>query len=110
MRALFPDNTVLCNFAAVHRLGLLRDFLRGRGRWTDAVAAEAQASARFLPDLRQIFQEGWLGEPIEILRQIDVEAVEILRQNVFGGPPRRPTQHLGKAQNCHIIVAWLEFA
>ena len=35
VQGLFPDNTVLCNFAAVERLDLLRDWLRGRGRWTE---------------------------------------------------------------------------
>lgn len=38
---LFPDNTVLCNFAAVNRLDLLKSVLSGRGRWTEAVAYEA---------------------------------------------------------------------
>jgi len=35
---LFPDNTVLCNFAAVDRLDLLQAVLNGRGRWTPTVA------------------------------------------------------------------------
>lgn len=34
---VFPDNTVLCNFAAIERLDLLIGWLRGRGRWTEAV-------------------------------------------------------------------------
>lgn len=110
MRALFPDNSVLCNFAAVHRLDLLRDFLRDRGKWTEAVAAEAFASARVFPDLIRIADEGWLGQPIEIVRKADIDAVEVLRQRVFGGRLARPTQHLGEAQTCHIIVAWTEYA
>ena len=48
---LFPDNTVLCNFAAVNRLDLLRSVLGGRGRWTEAVAYEASRSAAKLPPL-----------------------------------------------------------
>lgn len=31
--AVFPDNTVFCNFAAVERIDLLIAWLRGRGRW-----------------------------------------------------------------------------
>ena len=46
---LFPDNTVLCNFAAVDRLDLLKSVLNGRGRWTEAVAYEASRSASKLP-------------------------------------------------------------
>lgn len=110
MKALFPDNSVLCNFAAVQRLDLLRDFLRGRGRWTEAVAAEAAASAGFFPELRRIHAEGWLGEPIEIVRRDDIKAVELLRERVFGGGPHKATQHLGEAQTCHIIVHWTQFA
>ncbi|GAA2490405.1 hypothetical protein GCM10010406_28160 [Streptomyces thermolineatus] len=41
----FPDNTVLCNFAAVDRLPLLEKVLDGRGRWTQAVAHEARRVA-----------------------------------------------------------------
>jgi hypothetical protein len=48
---LFPDNTVLCNFAAVDRLDLLKAVLDGRGQWTEAVAYEASRSASALPAL-----------------------------------------------------------
>lgn len=41
---IFPDNTVLCNFAAVERIDLLMDWLRGRGRWCAAVHREASDS------------------------------------------------------------------
>ena len=49
---LFPDNTVLCNFAAVNRLDLIKSVLNGRGRWTEAVEYEASRSASRLPALR----------------------------------------------------------
>jgi hypothetical protein len=58
--AVFPDNTVLCNFAAVSRLDLLRNWLRGRWRWCEAVAREAAQSSAFLPDLVNIgLRGGW---------------------------------------------------
>ena len=65
---LFPDNTVLCNFAAVDRLDLIKSVLNGRGRWTEAVAYEASRSASRLPALRGLVAEGWLDEPIEITK------------------------------------------
>ena len=101
--AVFPDNTVLCNFACVGRADLLGAHLRGRGRWVEAVAAEAEASACHLPDLRRLIEGGWLGEPIEITRPTDVRAVESLRVNVFGGTRTRPLQHLGEAQSCFLL-------
>lgn len=108
--ALFPDNTVLCNFAAIRRLDLLRDFLRGRGRWTEAVAAEAESSASFLPALRTLRAEGWLADPIVVSDPSDVRAIEAVRINVFGGSVQRRTQHLGEAQTCHIIATWHQYA
>ena len=45
---------VLCDFAAVDRLDLLRSVLDGRGRWTEAVAYEARKSARYLPALAML--------------------------------------------------------
>ncbi len=109
-RFLFPDNTVLCNFAAVDRLDLLENFLRGRGRWTEAVAAETEASARILPALGPLVTAGWLGDPIVVDRAADIAAVELVRLNVFGGRSSRRTEHLGEAQTCHVIATWKEFA
>lgn len=62
----FPDTTVLCNFAAVGKLNLLRDLLDGRGRWTEAIAYEISRSARVIPALGDIPGDGWLGDPIAI--------------------------------------------
>jgi hypothetical protein len=50
----FPDNTVLCNFATVGALALLEQVLDGRGRWVEAIAHEAEQSARYLPALAQV--------------------------------------------------------
>lgn len=99
-RGLFPDNTVLCNFAAVDRLDLLRDWLRGRGRWTAAVAFEAGRSARHLPALSDVLDEGWLGEPIEVSWEEDVDRT---RRVVFGGRRQEPLKHLGEAETCVLI-------
>jgi len=105
----FPDNTVLCNFAAVSRLRLLKEILRGRGRWVEAIYSEASNSAKVYPDLESIAQEGWLGEPITIDDEEDIKLVERIRRAVFGGSAQRPTQHLGEAQTCHVILNWPSF-
>ena len=52
--AFFPDNTVLCNFAAVDRIDLLRSVLSEHGRWTEAVAYEASRSAAHLRSLASL--------------------------------------------------------
>jgi hypothetical protein len=108
--AFFPDNTVLCNFAAVERLGLLRSVLRERGRWMEAVAYEASRSARHLPALADLVGDGWLGEPIEVTSAVDIQAIEQIRRAAFGGTDDRPLQHLGEAQTCYVIKHWADFA
>jgi hypothetical protein len=50
---LFPDNTVLCNFAALDRLDLLAAVLGGRARWTEDVAYETGKSAGGHPQPQQ---------------------------------------------------------
>jgi hypothetical protein len=107
---LFPDNTVLCNFAAVDRLDLLKAVLGGRGRWTEAVADEARRSARVLPALQGFAGAGWLDEPIEIVDDPNILAIERIRRAVFGGTDDKPRQHLGEAQTCYVILNWAGFA
>ena len=106
---LFPDNTVLCNFAAVDSLDLLKAVLDGRGRWTTAVAYEAARSSRMLPPLRGLTVEGWLGNPIEISDEADVLQINRIRRIVFGGTDDKPLKHLGEAETCYIVQHWSEF-
>jgi hypothetical protein len=107
---LFPDNTVLCNFAAVNRLDVIKSVLRGRGRWTEAVAFEASRSASKLPALQGLATEGWLDEPIEISGESDIQAINRIRRGVLGGTDDEPLKHLGEAQTCYIIKNWAGFA
>lgn len=105
----FPDNTVLCNFAVVDALTLLRKILDERGRWTDAVAQEADNSSSILPALRSVRTDGWLGDPVEVSKKHEVEEIHAIRRAVFGGGDK-PTKHLGEAQTCYIIKNWPSFA
>ncbi|NWF26571.1 hypothetical protein HW130_09840 [Streptomyces sp. PKU-EA00015] len=100
----FPDNTVLCNFAAVDRLPLLEAVLDGRGRWTQAVAYEAEQSSRHHPPLRGISEGGWLRDPIEITDSRELTEVERVRRAVFGGVASQPLKHLGEAETCVLIT------
>jgi len=106
---LFPDNTVLCDFAAVGRIDLLKEVLGGRGRWTEAVAHEASQSARYLPALASLATGKWLGAPIEITEESDIQQIERIRRVVFGGTEAKPLRHLGEAQSCYVILNWAEF-
>ena len=105
---VFPDNTVLCNFAAVSRLDLLKDWLRGRGRWCEAVAFEARRSAAVHPALAGIVNDGWLGAPVELDHDAAI-TVDRIRRVVFGGDSTQPLKHLGEAQTCYAIRHLTEF-
>ncbi|MGW4562448.1 hypothetical protein ACWEN3_08610 [Streptomyces sp. NPDC004561] len=106
----FPDNTVLCNFAAADALGLLRAVLDGRGRWTEAVAYEAHRSAQCAhARLADVSADGWLGDPLVIDDDTEADIVERVRRAAFGGAPGAPRQHLGEAQTLHVIQNWPEF-
>lgn len=97
---LFPDNTVLCNYAAVDRVRLLVELLNGNGRWTQAVHFEATSSARSLPALHELIQGGSMGEPIEVF---EADRIERIRRGWFGGSSDRPLEHLGEAETCYLI-------
>lgn len=110
IRYLFPDNTVLCNFGVVNRLDLLETILNGRGRWTSAVAGEAEASAQYVPALRAVASAGWMSDPIEITEDTDILHIDRIRRVVFGGTDAKPLQHLGEAETCYVMTTWPEFA
>lgn len=106
---LFPDNTVLSNFASVHQLALLAELLDGSGRWVEAVAYECHQSAKYYQDLAAVHSDGWLGAPIAITDETDALQVEGIRKAVFGGTAAKPTQHLGEAQTIHVLARWPDF-
>lgn len=107
---LFPDNTVLCNFAAVERLDLLQSVLNGQGRWTAAVAYEATRSARVHPALSKLMSDGWMGDPIEITDGSEIQRINRIRRAVFGGTDDQPLKHLGEAETCYLLRERVEFA
>lgn len=97
---LFPDNTVLCNYACVDRIDLLEDLLSGNGRWTQAVEYEASRSSDIWPDMNKLFEKQILGESIEIQ---DAEMVQKIRIARLGGDSKKPLQHLGEAETVYLI-------
>lgn len=101
--AVFPDTTVFCNFAAVGKSDLLGGFLRGRGRWTEAVMSEVEQSRGHLPDLKTVLEGGWMGEPVGLDSDEEIRQVERIRRNVFGGGLDQLTKHLGEAMTCHVL-------
>lgn len=99
---LFPDNTVLVNFALVGRVDLFGELVDGRGAWTHTVAEECGRSAREvgleslarMPDL--------LGQPLVASRQERTDAL-VLRQRLTS-PGDADRKHYGEAECLAIIL------
>ncbi len=53
---LFPDNTVLINFALLHRMDLLEALANGNGRWTVTIEADCVWSLSAPPMLAPSFR------------------------------------------------------
>jgi predicted nucleic acid-binding protein len=99
---MFPDNTVLINFAIINRMDLLERLANGNGRWCATVATECKESAK-LPALAALDGAGQIfGEPL-FPNEAEHQDVRVLRDQL-AGPGDRPTQHLGEAETLAIVV------
>jgi predicted nucleic acid-binding protein len=99
---MFPDNTVLINFAIINRMDLLERLANGNGQWCATVATECAESAKraemtALGDAGDIF-----GEPL-FPDEAELQDVRVLRDQL-AGPGDLPSQHLGEAETLAIIV------
>lgn len=99
---LFPDNTVLINFAIINRMDLLSRLANGHGRWCATVAHECAQSAKVagleaLAGVGDIFGEPLFPEPAEL------QDARILRDEL-AGPGDAGNAHLGEAETLAIII------
>jgi len=99
---MFPDNTVLINFAIINRIDLLERLANGHGQWCATVASECAESARH-PGLAALSGvEESFGEPL-YPDAAEHQDVRVLR-NQLASPGDPPTKHLGEAETIAIIV------
>ena len=99
---MFPDNTVLINFAIINRMDLLEKLANRNGRWCATVATECAESGR-LPELAALDGAGEIfGEPL-FPDEAEHQDVRVLREQL-AGPGDLPTQHLGEAETIAIVV------
>jgi hypothetical protein len=100
---LFPDNTVLVNFALINRMDLLERLANGRGRWCATVADECARSAQE-PGLGamtiawDIFGAPWYPE--SGAERLDVQGLR-LELSQPGDPAHK---HLGEAETLAIMI------
>jgi predicted nucleic acid-binding protein len=99
---MFPDNTVLINFAIINRMDLLGRLANGNGQWCATVATECAESAK-RPDLGALGGAAAIfGEPL-FPDAAEHQDVCVLRVQL-ASPGDLPTQHLGEAETIAIIV------
>lgn len=102
MAKLFlPDNTVLINFALLHRMDLLAELIRGQGAWCVSVARECRASSEYprLEDLRDA--AAIFGAPL-IPDAAELVDTRLLRESV-ASPGDPSTKHLGEAETVAVV-------
>lgn len=98
---LFPDNTVLINFAVINRMDLLGRLVGDHGQWCATVAQECAASAA-RPELSALAAAGQIfGSPLHPEPAEHLET-RVLRDSL-ARPGDGPHQHLGEAETIAIM-------
>ena len=104
-RLVFPDTTVLVNFALVDEMSLLALLVGENGCWCGTVASECddQASKQGLPRMREAHQV--FGEPLRM--QTQREFIDFrLNQDFFRQASSNPeATHAGESETLAIISA-----
>lgn len=101
MALIFPDNTVLINFAYCDEMELLGKIVAGRGTWTASVASECDDKASVLDLPMMAASHTIFGEP---LRPDRVEHIQTrIHKDHFKQPGDGPKKHLGESETLAII-------
>jgi hypothetical protein len=98
---LFPDNTVLVNFALVSRMALLETLLARRGKWTLTIAGECDRGSRIPGQQDMALAASFLGEPIVPTAGERISTLVIQAQ--LAAPGDRASAHLGEAESFAVI-------
>lgn len=99
---LFPDNTVLVNFAYINRMDLLERLSNGRGRWCATVAWECDRSSA-QPALGAMAQAHHIfGEPLRPDNGAEHVTTRTLRERL-ARPGDDSHKHLGEAETLAIM-------
>lgn len=101
---LFPDNTVLVNFALLGRSDLLERLVNGRAAWTATVSAECERSSRLqgLNELKRM--PSIFGDPLFLETAKEIVDTATIR-NLMAAPTEPETAHLGEAEAVAIITS-----
>ena len=99
---IFPDTSLLMNFAAVSRMDLVKEVVKDRGCWTEAIHDEVQ---RWSQELRyQALAEVFDFMPPEphIARSEEMATGEVIRRRL-AKPGDARSQHWGECETLAVI-------
>jgi predicted nucleic acid-binding protein len=100
---LFPDNTVLVNFALINRMDLLERLVNGRGRWCATVASECARSAQE-PGLGAM-TIAWEIFGVPLYPESGAEHLDVRALRLELSQPGDPAHmHLGEAETLAIMI------
>lgn len=99
---LFPDNTVIVNFALAGEMGMFEAVLRGQGTWCGSVAAECDDKAVEMNLPGMLNAHRILGEPMRPESRSEHLMVRTNRE-YFAAPGDGPKKHLGESETLAII-------
>jgi hypothetical protein len=95
-KLFLPDNTVLVNFALIHRMDLLGELIKSQGCWCISVARECQNSASVDPKYSDMTQAATIfGTPLLPSQAVLVDTRTLRDSMASPGDPA--TKHLGEA-------------
>lgn len=101
--AVFPDTTVLVNFALINRMDLLKRLVRDHGAWCATVAQECSRSAA-QPELVALAGAAELfGQPLVPETEAEHLDTRVMRLEL-AGPGDGKFAHLGEAETIAIIT------
>lgn len=99
------DTCSLENFTVVDRLDLLEGRYGHRACWTVTIESEVTRGLRKEPKLRDVLDAKWLGEPIDIMPDVEgVQAIFNNRRALSKVPSAMAaTEHLGEAEIIYLM-------
>jgi hypothetical protein len=101
-KLFLPDNTVLVNFALIHRMDLLGELVRSQGAWCVSVARECHNSTAIDPKYSDMAQAAAIfGQPLlpDNAERVDTQTLRVS----MASPGEPATKHLGEAETVAII-------
>lgn len=96
MTAVIFDSSPLSAFARVERLDVLETRVGDVAGWTVEVRDEIRRGIRSQPQLADVLNAEWLGEPMRLTDPADLASIERTR-SALGGIDSRPERHRGEA-------------